>query len=798
MRKYKLTLPVLPLREVVVFPDMVLPLFVGRAKSIRALEEAIATDQKIILVAQKQYDEEQPTLEHIYPVGTIATLLQTLKLPDGTLKILVEGKQRCQIQNIYEVNNYITADVQVMGELPLDVKETEVLCRAITSQFEIYAKLNTKISVETLVSIINIENPSRLADAMAAHLSLKLSDRQTLLSTFPLVERMEKLLAYLEIEIDLLQVEQQLRVRVKHQMDKSQRDYYLNEQLKAIQKELGEPAGEGLTDLEKLTAKIKQADMPKEALEKSMAELNRLKSMSAMSSEANVARSYLEWMASVPWKKTSQLKNDLKKAEKLLNAEHYGLEKVKERILEYLAVTQRVQSLKGQVLCLVGPPGVGKTSLGQCIAKSIGREFVRFSLGGVRDEAEIRGHRRTYVGAIPGRIIQKMCKAGVVNPLFLLDEVDKMSTDFRGDPSAALLEVLDPEQNNTFNDNYLDIDYDLSQVMFIATANSMDIPPPLLDRMEVIHLSGYTENEKIHIAERHLIPKQLAANGLKEGELTISENAVRDIIRYYSREAGVRNLEREIAKLCRKVVRVSVSKKTKQAQHHTITQRNLEKFLGIRRYRFGLAEEKNRVGQVTGLAWTEAGGDLLTIEVATLPGKGEVKRTGNLASIMLESIDAAITVVRSRAELLGIDVEFYKNLDLHFHVPEGAIKKDGPSAGISMCVALASSLTQIPIRADVAMTGEITLRGEVLPIGGLKEKLLAALRGGIKLVIIPEENKRDLSEISEQVKKGLDIRPVRWIDEVFALALETSPQPKTHISAPIMPKYDESGQALSH
>jgi ATP-dependent Lon protease len=769
------TLPILPLRDVVIFPHMIIPLFVDREKSIQALEYALKHDQKVLLLTQKKTSQEIPTLQDLYDVGTMANLLQMLRLPDGTVKILVEGEQRCEIKKLTEENSCFMADVVFIEDEALLSQESELLIRRVLNQFEIYVKLNLKIPADVLLTVSNMDNPSRLIDIVASHIHLKIADRQLLLSIRSLSERLEKLSTLLATEIDFFEIEQRVKGRVKKQMDKSQREYFLNEQLKAIQKELSDD-GSG-NDLDKLEAKIKKAGMSKEALEKSLAELNRLRAMSPNSAEASVTRTYLECMVNVPWKKRSKIKSDLALAEKILNEEHYGLEKIKERILEYLAVTQRVKSLKAQVLCLVGPPGVGKTSLGQSIAKATGREFVRFALGGVRDEAEIRGHRRTYIGSIPGRIIQKMTKAGVVNPLFLLDEVDKMSSDARGDPASALLEVLDLEQNNTFNDHYLEVDYDLSQVMFIATANSLDIPPPLLDRMEVINLSGYTEDEKIHIASEHLIPKQMLANGVLKDELSFSEESLREIIRYYTHEAGVRNLEREIAKVCRKKVH-ETSKKKDKITKTKLKGNDLEKYLGIHRYRFGTADTKNQIGQVTGLAWTQYGGDLLTIEVATIPGKGDIKRTGNLASVMLESIDAAVTVVRSRFNELGINQKVYKELDTHFHVPEGAIKKDGPSAGVAMCVALASSLTHIPVRADVAMTGEITLRGEVLPIGGLKEKLLAALRGGIKLVIIPEENKAELNEIPDKIKKGLDIRPVRWIDEVFALALEKKPKVK--------------------
>lgn len=769
-------LPVLLLRDIVIFPHMVVPLFIGRKKSIEALNQALGSHQKIILVAQKNREEENPKLENIYTVGTLANLVQLLKLPDGTIKVLVEGEQRCQITQFEEQEKILTAQAEGIEEISVNTQETDALYQLARSRFEAYVKLNTAIPNEALLSLSGAQDLGRLADIIASQMNLKIPDRQTLLSTFSTPERLEKVLGLLEAEIELLQVEQRVRARVKQQMEKNQREYYLNEQLKAIQKELGDGNESELSDLKKLEEKIKMAEMPKDAYEKAMAELNRLKMIPASAAEAGVSRHYLEWMLNMPWGKRSRVKHDLKKAEESLNVDHYGLEKVKERILEYLAVVQRVSVIKGPILCLVGPPGVGKTSLAQSIAKATGRNYVRFSLGGVRDEAEIRGHRRTYIGSMPGRILQKIAKAKVKNPLFLLDEIDKMTADFRGDPSAALLEVLDPEQNKAFNDHYLDVDYDLSEVMFITTANTLNIPDPLLDRLEVIDLSGYTEDEKSHIARDYLIPKILKANGLKEKELIITDEAVRDIIRYYTREAGVRNLEREMEKIARKQVKAALVENKKNIRQQ-VTEKELERYLGVPRYRFGIVDKKNRVGQVVGLAWTQFGGDLLTIEVASIPGKGEVKRTGNLENVMLESIDAAITVVRSRAEALGISPKFYKNLDLHFHVPEGAIKKDGPSAGITMCVALVSSLTKIPVRSDIAMTGEITLRGEILPIGGLKEKLLAALRGGIRQVIIPLENQRELNEIPDKIKKGLDIRTAQWVEEVLNLALERPPQP---------------------
>ncbi len=782
------TLCVVPLRDLIIMPHRMRPLslFVGRRKSVVALERAMTSSQKIVCVAQKQFNDENPSFENLYQIGTVCRVLLRYPLADGTVKIVLEGESRCEIKEFHDDGVALTADVNIITEAQVSVKEHETVCRVLLSAFENYVRLNQKIPPEFLLELAGLDDAGRLADTIAAYINMKLPDRQALLSTINVAERLEKLLALLEGELNLLEVDNRLREQVKKQIDKTQHEFYLNEQLKAIQKELHGGTENELTDLQKLEQRIKEAGMSAEAQEKSLTELKKLKAMPANSSEASVARNYLDWMLRLPWQKRSTIKRDLKAAEKILHADHYGLEKVKERILEYLAVTQRVKALKGPVLCLVGPPGVGKTSLGESIARATGREFVRLSLGGVRDEAEIRGHRRTYIGSMPGRILQKMAKTKVVNPLFLLDEVDKMTRDYHGDPSAALLEVLDPEQNNSFNDHYLDVDYDLSQVMFIATANSLDIPPPLLDRMEVIRLSGYTEDEKVHIAEQHLIPKQIKENGLKEKELKISISALRDMIRYYTQEAGVRNLEREIAKICRKIVKAAqLEKKSTQQRACLITPKNLEKYLGVHRYRHGLAENQNRVGQVTGLAWTEAGGDLLTIEVATVPGKSNVKRTGSLENVMLESIDAAVTVVRSRAAQLGLE-DFYPNTDIHFHVPAGAIKKDGPSAGIAMCTALASSLTQIPVRADVAMTGEITLRGELLPIGGLKEKLLAALRGGIKLVIIPAENKRELSEIPEQIKQALDIRLVRWIDEVFALALESPPKAKVVLADAIV------------
>jgi len=777
-------LPILPLRDVVVYPHMVIPLFVGREKSIHALEKAMLEDKQILLVAQKSAADDNPKSDNIHDIGTIATILQLLKLPDGTIKVLVEGGQRAKIVRYLENPEFFMAEVALLISPPSPERETEVLSRSVVSQFEQYIKLNRKVPPEILTSLGNIEEPGRLADTIAAHMLVKLEEKQKILEIIETPARLEHLIALLESEIDLLQVEKRIRKRVKGQMEKSQREYYLNEQIKAIQKELGEME-DAPNEIEELMQRIEKAGMSKEAKEKAIAELNKLKMMSPMSAEATVVRNYIDILTNVPWKKRTKISLDLNKAEAVLEADHYGLEKVKERILEYLAVQQRVKKLKGPILCLVGPPGVGKTSLGKSIARSTNRKFVRMSLGGVRDEAEIRGHRRTYIGSMPGKIIQNLSKVGTRNPLFLLDEVDKMSMDFRGDPSSALLEVLDPEQNNSFNDHYLEVDYDLSDVMFIATANTLNIPGPLLDRMEVIRIPGYTEDEKANIAMNYLIAKQIKSNGLKEEELSISESVIREIVRYYTREAGVRNLEREIAKICRKVVKEVVLKeaggKSKQERRIVVTPRNLEKYLGVKRFRYGLAEEQDRIGQVTGLAWTEVGGDLLTIEAAMMSGKGKLSYTGQLGDVMQESIQAAMTVVRSRSDSLGIDAEFYQKNDLHIHVPEGATPKDGPSAGVGMCVALVSVLTNIPVRADVAMTGEITLRGEVLPIGGLKEKLLAALRGGIRIVLIPEENRRDLAEIPENIKKNLEIIPLRWVDEVLQHALQRMPGPKPEI-----------------
>ncbi len=769
-----LTSPVLPLRDVVVYPHMVIPLFVGREKSIHALEQAMEDNKQILLVAQKNAAQDDPSVEDMYRVGTLSTILQLLKLPDGTVKVLVEGVKRAKILHFVGTEDYFSAQLHVIESEPVDEREAEALTRSVLTQFEQYVKLNKKVPPEILASLSSIDEAGRLADTVAAHLAVKIDEKQRILEIEDIRARMERLIGMMESELDLLQVEKRIRGRVKKQMEKSQREYYLNEQMKAIQKELGDME-DAPNEIEELTRKIDDAGMSKEAKGKATAELNKLKLMSPMSAEATVVRNYIDWLVNVPWKKRNRVRNDLAKAEEVLEADHYGLEKVKERILEYLAVQQRVKKLKGPILCLVGPPGVGKTSIGRSIARATGRNFVRMSLGGVRDEAEIRGHRRTYIGALPGKIVQNLAKVGVRNPLFLLDEVDKMSMDFRGDPASALLEVLDPEQNNTFNDHYLEVDYDLSEVMFVTTANTLNIPPALLDRMEVIRLAGYTEDEKLNIATRYLIRKQVEANGLSEKEISIGDSAIRDIIRYYTREAGVRSLEREISKICRKVVKQLVLTPSKKKL--TVTSRNVEKFLGVKRYTFGRAEEEDRIGLVTGLAWTEVGGDLLTIEAAVIPGKGKLTHTGQLGDVMQESIQAAMTVVRSRAEALGIDSDFYQKQDVHIHVPEGATPKDGPSAGVSMATALVSVLTRIPVRSDVAMTGEITLRGEVLRIGGLKEKLLAALRGGIQTVLIPEDNRRYLAEIPANIKQNLDVRPVKWIDEIFEVALNHLPEP---------------------
>ncbi|HHG3187336.1 TPA: endopeptidase La [Vibrio parahaemolyticus] len=770
-RSERIEIPVLPLRDVVVYPHMVIPLFVGREKSISCLETAMETNKQVLLVAQKQADTDEPTVDDLFEVGTVATILQLLKLPDGTVKVLVEGQQRAKI-NHFKESDFFLAEAEFIVTPELDEREQEVIVRSAINQFEGFIKLNKKIPPEVLTSLNGIDEAARLADTIAAHMPLKLVDKQQVLEIIDVTERLEFLMGQMESEIDLLQVEKRIRGRVKKQMEKSQREYYLNEQMKAIQKELGEME-DAPDEFETLQKKIDESKMPQEAREKTEQELQKLKMMSPMSAEATVVRSYIDWMVSVPWTKRSKVKKNLAKAEEILNEDHYGLERVKERILEYLAVQNRINKLKGPILCLVGPPGVGKTSLGRSIASATGRKYVRMALGGVRDEAEIRGHRRTYIGSLPGKLIQKMSKVGVKNPLFLLDEIDKMSSDMRGDPASALLEVLDPEQNNSFNDHYLEVDYDLSDVMFVATSNSMNIPGPLLDRMEVIRLSGYTEDEKLNIAKRHLVEKQVQRNGLKPNEIVIEDSAIIGIIRYYTREAGVRGLEREISKICRKAVKnILLDKDIKSV---TVTMDNLKEYLGVQRFDYGKADESNRIGQVTGLAWTEVGGDLLTIETQSMPGKGKLTQTGSLGDVMQESIQAAMTVVRSRADKLGINSDFYEKKDIHVHVPEGATPKDGPSAGTAMCTALVSALTGNPVKAEVAMTGEITLRGEVLPIGGLKEKLLAAHRGGIKTVLIPKDNERDLEEIPENVIADLQVIPVQWIDEVLKVALDRDP-----------------------
>lgn len=770
-RSERIEIPVLPLRDVVVYPHMVIPLFVGREKSIACLEAAMDNNKQVLLVAQKEADTDEPTQGDMFDVGTVATILQLLKLPDGTVKVLVEGQQRARINHFIE-NEFFYADAEYLTTAELDEREQEVIVRSAINQFEGFIKLNKKIPPEVLTSLNGIDEAARLADTIAAHMPLKLADKQVVLELLDVTERLEFLMGQMESEIDLLQVEKRIRTRVKKQMEKSQREYYLNEQMKAIQKELGE-SEDGVDEFETLKQKIIDSKMPQEAREKTEQELQKLKMMSPMSAEATVVRGYIDWMLGVPWNKRTKVKKNLAKAEEILNEDHYGLERVKERILEYLAVQNRINKLKGPILCLVGPPGVGKTSLGRSIAAATGRQYTRMALGGVRDEAEIRGHRRTYIGSMPGKLIQKMSKVGVKNPLFLLDEIDKMSSDMRGDPSSALLEVLDPEQNNAFNDHYLEVDYDLSDVMFVATSNSMNIPGPLLDRMEVIRLSGYTEDEKLNIAKRHLVDKQIKRNGLKANEITIEDSAIIGIIRYYTREAGVRNLEREISKICRKAVKnILLNSELKTV---TVNMDNLKEYLGVQRHDYGKADDSNRIGQVTGLAWTEVGGDLLTIETQSMPGKGKLTQTGSLGDVMQESIQAAMTVVRSRAEALGINSDFYEKRDIHVHVPEGATPKDGPSAGIAMCTALVSSLTGNPVKAEVAMTGEITLRGEVLPIGGLKEKLLAAHRGGIKTVLIPKDNERDLEEIPDNVIADLKVIPVQWIDEVLKVALEKEP-----------------------
>ncbi|UAJ64957.1 endopeptidase La [Candidatus Schneideria nysicola] len=765
-------IPVLPLRDVVVYPHMVIPLFVGREKSIRCLEAAMESNKKIMLVAQKDASTDEPDVTDLFSVGTISSILQMLKLPDGTVKVLVEGIARARIITLSDNGDHFTAEADYFNTIELDNKEQKVLIRTAIDQFENYIKLNKKISPEVLTSLNNINDAARLADTIAAHMPLKLSDKQSVLEMDNINERLEYLMAMMESEIDLLQLEKRIRNRVKKQMEKSQREYYLNEQIKAIQKELGEIENTP-DENEILRKKIKELKMPQEAKEKTEAELNKLKMMSPISAEATVVRSYIEWMLLVPWHARSKIKKDLFKAQNILDKDHYGLQKVKERILEYLAVQSRNNKIRGPILCLVGPPGVGKTSLGQSIARATGRPYIRMALGGMRDEAEIRGHRRTYIGSMPGKLIQKISKTGVKNPLFLLDEIDKMSSDMRGDPASALLEVLDPEQNVAFNDHYLEVDYDLSDVMFVATSNSMNIPAPLLDRMEIIRLSGYTEDEKLNIARRHLLAKQLERNAIKKGEVIIEDSSLLDIIRYYTREPGVRGLEREISKLCRKAVKTLLMDKS--IKHIMINSDNLKDFLGVRRFDFGRKNIENRIGQVTGLAWTEVGGDLLTIETACVPGKGKLTYTGSLGEVMQESIQAALTVMRARAEKLGINPDFYEKRDIHVHVPEGATPKDGPSAGIAMCTALVSCLTGNPVKSDVAMTGEITLCGQVLPIGGLKEKLLAAHRGGVKKVLIPYDNKRDLEDMPDIVINELEIHPIQRIDEVLILALQNSP-----------------------
>ena len=769
----KFNVPVLPLRDVVVYPNMVIPLFVGREKSIQALDAAMADNKQILLVAQKSADLEEPVIEDLYSVGTLSSILQLLKLPDGTIKVLVEGSERANVLRCHEDEEYFTADIEIIGrDDEEDKQKLDISMRSIVSLFEQYVKLNNKVPPEVLTSLSGIDEADRLADTIAAHLSLKLDQKQAILEITSVQERLEHLMGLIEVELDVLEMEKRIRGRVKQQMEKSQREYYLNEQMKAIQKELGD-LDDVPNELDDLANKIEDAGMSEEAKEKATSELNKLKMMSPMSAEATVVRNYIDWLVSIPWKKRTRISRNLAKAEQVLEADHYGLDKVKERILEYLAVQQRAKKLKGPILCLVGPPGVGKTSLGKSIARATGRKYTRMSLGGVRDEAEIRGHRRTYIGSMPGRIVQNLSKVEVRNPLFLLDEIDKMAMDFRGDPSSAMLEVLDPEQNNSFADHYLEVEFDLSDIMFVATSNSMNIPGPLLDRMEVIRIPGYTEDEKLNIAINYLVPKQVSNNGLKKTEISISESAVTDIIRYYTREAGVRNLEREISKVCRKVVKSAVLN-DKQFSNK-VDSDNLEDYLGVRRFRYGFAEESDQVGQVTGLAWTEVGGELLTIEAEAVPGKGKLIPTGNLEDVMKESIQVAQTVIRSRAASLGVKPDFHEKVDIHIHVPEGAVKKDGPSAGVGMTTALASVLTQIPVRADVAMTGEITLRGEVLPIGGLKEKLLAAHRGGIKTIIIPHDNEKDLADIPENILQEVTIKPVRWIDEVLEIALKELP-----------------------
>ncbi len=773
-------IPVLTLRDVVVYPHMVIPLFVGREKSIKSLDEAMNKDKQVLLVAQKSAEVDEPGSDDVFEIGTLATILQLLKLPDGTLKVLVEGVERVNIESLDTTGDYFTADINIIDvDNSEDVEEdrkAELLSRALINLFDKYVNLNKKVPPEILSSLSGIDEPDRLSDAIAAHLGLKVADKQKILEITSVIGRLEHLVSLVEGEIDLLQVEKRIRGRVKQQMDKSQREYYLNEQMKAIQKELGDLEDTPANELDELAEKLEKAKMPKEAREKAEEELKKLKMMSPMSAEATVVRNYIDWMVGLPWSKKSKISKDLSKAQKILDEDHYGLNEVKERIVEYLAVQQRVKKLKGPIMCLVGPPGVGKTSLGKSLARATGRKYTRMALGGVRDEAEIRGHRRTYIGALPGKIIQNLSRVKTRNPLFLLDEIDKMATDFRGDPASAMLEVLDPEQNNTFADHYLEVDFDLSDVMFVATSNSMNIPGPLLDRMEIIRIPGYTEDEKLNIAKNYLVPKQFKDNGVKKGEVTISDSALLSIIRHYTREAGVRSLDREISKICRKVIREHLlGKKTKTS----VTSRNINKYLGVQRFDYGRADKKNQIGQVTGLAWTSVGGELLTIESVVVAGNGHVKSTGSLGKVMQESIQAAETVVKSRSRELGIKQKFLKKKNVHIHVPEGATPKDGPSAGVGMVTAIVSSMTGIPVKAEVAMTGEITLRGEVLPIGGLKEKLLAAHRGGIKVVVIPAENEKDLAEVPDNVTKGLTIKPVKWIDEVLEIALESLPNPLT-------------------
>jgi len=793
--KTMIELPLLPLRDVVVYPHMVIPLFVGRPKSIKALEAAMVGEKQVLLVAQKNPATDDPDLDEVHAQGTVANILQMLKLPDGTVKVLAEGKSRARIlSSLGEEEGYqqVRAETEREPE-PLAETENTVLRRVLLDQFEEYAKHGRKVPAEFISSLADVEDVSRLADLLAAQMSLQLKQKQEILELDDIVARTEKLMEFLDAELDLQRMEKRIRGRVKKQMERSQRDYYLNEQMKAIQKELGEDE-DGHNEVEALRKRIAEAKMPQEALDKANAELKKLQQMSPMSAEATVVRTYLDWMLNVPWHKRTRVRLDLDKAEEVLNADHYGLEEVKERILEYLAVQKRVRKLKGPILCLVGPPGVGKTSLAESIARSTNRKYVRMALGGVRDEAEIRGHRRTYIGSMPGRLIQRLSKAGVRNPLFLLDEIDKMASDMRGDPASALLEVLDPEQNHSFNDHYLEVDYDLSDIMFVCTANSMNIPGPLLDRMEVIRIPGYTEDEKLNIAQKYLVPKQRKANGLKEKEMTITDEAILDVVRFYTREAGVRGLERQIAKICRKLVKKHQDSKNLRLE---VVPEMLEELLGVRKFRYGLAESENQVGRVTGLAWTQVGGELLTIETATMPGKGQLIKTGSLGDVMAESMTAAMTVVRSRAQALGIAPNFYEKTDVHIHMPEGATPKDGPSAGIGLCTALVSSLTKIPVRADVAMTGEITLRGEVLAIGGLKEKLLAAHRGGIKTIVIPEENQADLKEIPDNIKADLDIRAVKWIDEVLAIALQYAPEPLADAEVELLMQRDQAGSEPS-